>query len=322
MLAISSILITLQFQLVAYKIGIKFRWMTAHTYTKAVVYSLFIPKWTDHSNYLKVTALIYLVHSSFVYIFIICEPGHNCTKHFEYLEKELGDCDWYFLPIGMRRMYKVFLANVQNSVAISSYGSITCDRETCKKVFLSNSGSVVYFSCTLCIIWNSWLLFKIARSSIKLGHTSWRFVILATHNALKISNSSTRLHQRSVEPIRLMLNLILRNLWIRAKSGRLHVSHTKKNALCKMLSLIHVFGVFCSRSGKWLVSMKQPSVSKCTVNFERSVIYFKLNWSHALKRQTWTWWVKKLHHEKTDNQRNEYNYYNNWRFSLLSIIID
>lgn len=69
------------------------------------------------------------------FIFIICEPSHYCTQQFENFGDELGQCDWYALPIELQRMYLIFLSDTQKEIEIDSYGNITCQRDTSKKVF-------------------------------------------------------------------------------------------------------------------------------------------------------------------------------------------
>lgn len=65
---------------------------------------------------------------------MICEPGARMTQQYELYGEEIGQCDWYLLSIEMQRMYMVFVSDTQNSMKIFSYGNITCDRETPKKV--------------------------------------------------------------------------------------------------------------------------------------------------------------------------------------------
>lgn len=94
----------------------------------------FILKWAVDSNSFKVVSLTVLVSVAIIAVFIVCEPGALMTKQFEKFGSELYRCDWYALPIELRRMYLVFLSDTQNPIAISSYGGIRCERETSKKV--------------------------------------------------------------------------------------------------------------------------------------------------------------------------------------------
>lgn len=69
------------------------------------------------------------------FLFVICEPGHFCTKQFEQIEDELSQCEWYALPIKFQRKYMVSLADTQTPTRLHSYGGVVCNRETSKKVF-------------------------------------------------------------------------------------------------------------------------------------------------------------------------------------------
>lgn len=44
-------------------------------------------------------------------IFVLCEPGAIMTSQFEEFCDELSQCDWYFLPIEMQRMYVIILSD-------------------------------------------------------------------------------------------------------------------------------------------------------------------------------------------------------------------
>lgn len=56
------------------------------------------------------------------------------TDKFEVFGEKIAACNWYLLPIEMQRMYLIFLANVQNPILMTSYGGITCERGTSKRV--------------------------------------------------------------------------------------------------------------------------------------------------------------------------------------------
>lgn len=71
--------------------------------------------------------------------FTVCAglTGTRVTIQFELFSNEFRQCDWYLLPIEMRRMYMIFLLDTQNPIRLLSYANITCERETSKKVFIS-----------------------------------------------------------------------------------------------------------------------------------------------------------------------------------------
>lgn len=97
---------------------------------------IFIPKWTDDSNNVETFGLVILPFMILAYIFLLCEPGMMMTGRFEMFGEELGRCAWYLFPVELQRVYMVFLSDVQNSIRISCYGNITCERDTSKRVLL------------------------------------------------------------------------------------------------------------------------------------------------------------------------------------------
>lgn len=97
-----------------------------------VFFSFF--KWSDDQDLYKIYIPLCVTIAMLGYILMLCEPGHYCTEKFENFEYELGQCDWYALPIELQRMYLIFLSNTQNEVEITSYGGIPCKRDKAKKV--------------------------------------------------------------------------------------------------------------------------------------------------------------------------------------------
>lgn len=92
-------------------------------------------KWDQDSNMLQTLSLIFMLIIVNIFNLLLCEPATRMSNHFDKFDEELHQCDWYLLPIELRRMYMVFLSETQNSIQITSYGGITCERETTKKVF-------------------------------------------------------------------------------------------------------------------------------------------------------------------------------------------
>lgn len=66
--------------------------------------------------------------------FVTCECGERLTNQFGELGVEFGRCKWNELPIGMQRMYLIFLSDTQKSKNIQIGSDIACTRETFKKV--------------------------------------------------------------------------------------------------------------------------------------------------------------------------------------------
>lgn len=71
-----------------------------------------------------------------MFLFLMCEPGSKMTNEYEMFGDEIDQCNWYLLPTHMQQMYLIFLSDTQNDVEICSYGNITCNRETSKRVFI------------------------------------------------------------------------------------------------------------------------------------------------------------------------------------------
>lgn len=88
----------------------------------------------DDSNLTEILILSMALSWGFTLIFVICEPGEYVTKHFFAFGEEFEQCDWYMLPIKLRRLYLIFLLDTQQSIHIECYGRILCTRDTLKKV--------------------------------------------------------------------------------------------------------------------------------------------------------------------------------------------
>lgn len=86
------------------------------------------------SNFTEIVILSMAFTWTFVFIFVVCEPGEYVTKEFDAFGKELERCDWHLLSIDLRRSYLIFLLNAQESINIQCYGRVLCKRETFKKV--------------------------------------------------------------------------------------------------------------------------------------------------------------------------------------------
>lgn len=75
-----------------------------------------------------------LIPWMYVFNLLVCEPGERVASQFEQFGEELGRCEWNQLPIGMQRMYLIFLSDTQQPKNLRSYGGIPCTRETFKLV--------------------------------------------------------------------------------------------------------------------------------------------------------------------------------------------
>ena len=75
--------------------------------------------------------------STFMYMFMLCEPGERVTNAFEKFNEELEQCNWHLLPPNLRRLYLIFVMDTQQPINIQCYGGILCTRETYKSVITS-----------------------------------------------------------------------------------------------------------------------------------------------------------------------------------------
>lgn len=67
-------------------------------------------------------------------VYIVCEFGQRFSDAFSNFNDALGQFHWYLLPIDVQRMLAIIIINAQQSVVVTCFGSISCERETFKKV--------------------------------------------------------------------------------------------------------------------------------------------------------------------------------------------
>lgn len=91
-------------------------------------------KWADNTNSMEFFSLFFLLMLITSYLFLLSEPGQRMTNQFERFGDEISKCDWYCLPVGLQKVYLIFLSDTQNSIEMTSYGNIICARDTAKKV--------------------------------------------------------------------------------------------------------------------------------------------------------------------------------------------
>lgn len=78
--------------------------------------------------------LLYQLGYSFVFVFIASEFGHSISTAFIEIDYEIGQFDWYKFPMEMRKILPILLMVTQKPLTLEVFGSITCERETFKKV--------------------------------------------------------------------------------------------------------------------------------------------------------------------------------------------
>lgn len=62
------------------------------------------------------------------------ELGQRVTDAFNKIEDEIGQFNWYLFPEEMKQMLRLVMIMTQQPVIIECFGSISCSRETFKKV--------------------------------------------------------------------------------------------------------------------------------------------------------------------------------------------
>lgn len=72
-------------------------------------------------------------------VFIICELGQRMNNDFHEIHNTIDRLDWYLFPIKIQRMLPTIIANAQQPILLECFGSITCTRETFKKVSYTDS---------------------------------------------------------------------------------------------------------------------------------------------------------------------------------------
>lgn len=135
MLAISSLLVVLQFQLVEYTEQ-QPRWKIGYLIQCFKFCFIFFPKWNDDANQFETMILLMLLPWIFVNGLFICEPGERVTNQFNQFGIKVERCKWNKLSIQMQKMYSIFLSDTQQAKNIQTYGGIRCTRQTLEQVFL------------------------------------------------------------------------------------------------------------------------------------------------------------------------------------------
>lgn len=67
-------------------------------------------------------------------IFFYCEFGAMVTNQFKIFNERLCQCNWYFFPIDVQRIFLIYMLDAQDPIFISGYGNILCTRDSFKNV--------------------------------------------------------------------------------------------------------------------------------------------------------------------------------------------
>lgn len=71
-------------------------------------------------------------------VFIVCELGQRIKDVCAEIGDMMYQCDWYLLPIEIKRFLVIILASLQQPVSLQCFGSISCERNIFEKVSLKS----------------------------------------------------------------------------------------------------------------------------------------------------------------------------------------
>lgn len=112
-------------------------------------------------------------------VFVICELIQQIIDQYDELNDIFVQLKWYFYSTKIKRLLPIIIMSVQAPVSVESFGSIGCDRESFKKVNLSN-WSIRGLFISLIKLYR----FLFVRSSMVDFHGSQYFVKLISETIL------------------------------------------------------------------------------------------------------------------------------------------
>lgn len=98
-----------------------------------VFLSLFLK--SDHNSIpIDLTKSMFMVFWTFIVIVAFCEIGEMVCNQFNSFHAKLIECNWYFYPNEMQRMFAIFMSDTQQQTNIRGLGNILCARCKVKQV--------------------------------------------------------------------------------------------------------------------------------------------------------------------------------------------
>lgn len=76
---------------------------------------------------------------AFGLLFFTCEMGQRLSSEFDEICEKIEQFDWHAFPAEVQRMLPPIILISQQQVAIGCFGSITCLRDSFKKVCAANT---------------------------------------------------------------------------------------------------------------------------------------------------------------------------------------
>lgn len=87
-------------------------------------------------NSMMLVALLIDVSYAFGFVFIVCELCQQFCDGFHKMDDVIGQFSWLSYPNEIQRLLPMLINSTQQPVDLKVFGSITCSRETFKKVCL------------------------------------------------------------------------------------------------------------------------------------------------------------------------------------------
>lgn len=124
--------------------------------------------------------ILFLMFWSCFVLALICEFGEMVRNEFEIFDNEICQCNWYYFPIKIQRMFVIVIANTQQLEILQAFGNIPCTREIFKKV--KHKFQIYRNNCliAICIVLQHFTFHF--RRLMQASPTSWRFVKLMDKN--------------------------------------------------------------------------------------------------------------------------------------------
>lgn len=104
---------------------------------------------------------------AFGLVFLVCELCQRVCDGFAEMNKTMNQFHWQSYPIEIQRLLPIVIIFTQQPIDFEVFGSITCCRESFKKV--SSIDRMIYLKCSYQTIYFEFVF----RSSIKHSHILW-----------------------------------------------------------------------------------------------------------------------------------------------------
>lgn len=134
MITICATMLMFQIQIVQYS--------TIHLFQRNIInYNLISHHFQSQPEIDVVVLVVAIFYSSYAFgiVFISCEVGQRLCDAFEDINDTIELLDHYRFSMKIKRMLPTIMITAQETVFIECFGSITCVRESFKKVSQSRS---------------------------------------------------------------------------------------------------------------------------------------------------------------------------------------